>query len=60
MGYNNPKKKPIGGKKSKGPQGPPKRTAAQKRAEIAAMGKRLAGKPKAKPKPKPKTKPKAY
>lgn len=56
MGYNNPKKKPIGGKKSKGPQGPPKRTAAQKRAEIAAMGKRLAGKPK----PKPKTKPKPY
>jgi hypothetical protein len=54
MGYTIPKKKPMGGKKSKGPQGPPKRTAAQKRAQVAAMGKKLAAKPKAKPKPKPK------
>jgi len=60
MGYNIPKKKPMSSKKSKGPQGPQKRTAAEKGAQIEAMSKRLAGKPKAKPKPKPKTKPKAY
>lgn len=60
MAYPNPKKKPMYGKKSKGPQGPPRPTAAEKRAKAEAMEKRLAIKPKAKPKPKPKTKPKTY
>ena len=54
MAYPNPKKKPMYGKKSKGPQGPPKPTAAEKRAKAEAMAKRLAIKPKTKPKAKPK------